>query len=263
MWFRLRLLLLLVLTAAWPLDAHAFEPRTTGVVVMHGKWGSAGDKTTVPVAHALQAAGFLVDQPEMPWAGSRLYDRDYDAAMDDIDAAVARLKARGATKIVISGVSFGGNATLRYATLGRPVDAFVLMAPAHFPDSPPTRQKLADSTAEASKLVAAGKGDTQISIADFNSGDRSRSIRISAANYMSYFSPDGPAAMSAFASKVGAVQILCIEGTLDPSSKGFERMVLPRIPSQAKITRVDVVADHLDVPQAAQSSVVQWLRERE
>jgi pimeloyl-ACP methyl ester carboxylesterase len=242
--------------------ARAFEPQSTGVVVMHGKWGSAGDKTTVPVVRALQGAGFLVDQPEMPWSGARLYDRDYDAAMVEIDAAAARLKARGATKIVIAGQSLGGNAALRYATLGRPVDAFVLMAPAHFPDNPVLREKLAGATAQAQNLVAAGKGDTQISIVDFNSGDRTKSIHLTAASYLSYFLPDGPAAMSAFASKVGPVQILLVEGTLDSSSKGFVRAVLPRIPPQASITRIDVVADHLDVPQAGQTAIVKWLRER-
>src|SRR3954465_10877780 len=97
--------------------ANAFEPQTTGVVIMHGKWGGAGDKAMAPLAAALRAAGFLVDQPEMPWSGTRLYDRDYDAAMDEIDAAVARLKARNAQKIVVSGQSLGGNAALRYAAL--------------------------------------------------------------------------------------------------------------------------------------------------
>src|SRR5256885_2282451 len=221
-----RLLLLAVLAAvALPLDVYAFEPNSTGVVILHGKWGGAGDKAMSPLAAALRAAGFLVDMPGLRWSGTRLYARDYIVAMDEIDAAVARLKARKAEKIVIAGQSLGGNATLRYATLGRPADAFVLLAPAHFPDSLVQRQKLAGSTSKALALVADGKGDTQIEITDFNSGDRTKSVRISAATYLTYFAPDGPAVMSVNAPQLGTAPMLWVGGTLDPSTKGFERAV--------------------------------------
>lgn len=242
--------------------AQAFEPQTTGVVVMHGKWGSAGDKVTAPLASALRAAGFPVDQPEMPWSAQRLYDCDYDIAMEEIDAAVARLKAGGAQKIVVVGQSLGGNAALRYATLGKPVDAFVLVAPGHVPEAPMIRQQMAGSVERARRLVGEGKAGDMMTISDFNSGNRTRSVQMTAAIFLSYFAPTGPAAMSVNAPKLGPVPILWVAGKFDPGTGGFERSVWLQVPSSTPTFRIDVNADHLDVPEAGRAVIVQWLRER-
>jgi pimeloyl-ACP methyl ester carboxylesterase len=262
MWLYRQILLLVALVAAAPFSAYAFEPHSTGVVVLHGKWGGAGDRITTPLSNALRAAGFAIDQPEMPWSGQRLYDRDYDAAMDEIDAAIARLKAGGAQKIVVAGQSLGANAVLRYAALGKPADAFVLMAPGHVPDASMIRQQTATSVGQARRMVAAGKADDMIAFTDFNTGNRTRLLQIPAAIYLSYFAPDGPAAMSLNAPKLGPVPILWIAGKFDRGTELFEKLVWPYVPAATPTRRVDVNADHLDVPEAGRAAVVQWLRER-
>ncbi|HEX9463049.1 MAG TPA: alpha/beta hydrolase [Alphaproteobacteria bacterium] len=260
--FRRVIVAALLLAAASASDAGAFEPRSTGVVLLHGKWGSPGDQTIGPLAQALQAAGFLVEQPEMPWSGRRLYDRPWDDAMREIDVAVDRVKARGASKTVIAGMSMGGGAAVGYAALGRPIDAVVLIAPAHAPEGQNLQPKLAGMVASARDMVAAGHGDDSLGIMDFNNGDRNRSLRVAAAAFLSYFAPDGPAVMSLNAPKVGAAPVLWVDGTLDPSQRFFAQAVWPRVPAATPKERVDVICDHLDTPRTARDIVVNWLRGR-
>ncbi len=244
--------------AGWPGPAAALDPATTGVVLMHGKWG---DSSTVrPVAEALRHAGFLVDTPTMPWAGNRLYDRGYDEAMAEIDAAAARLTARGARRIVIAGHSLGASAAFRYASLHRPgVVAAVLIAPAPNPDSPGLQAKVADSVERARAMVKAGEGDDTGSFLDPNSDDRQRILPMTASRYLSYYAPDGPAAMSRSAPAIGALPVLWVAPSADPNTGIFARLVVPRLPAGARLERVDVTSDHMGAPRAGRDRIVAWL----
>jgi pimeloyl-ACP methyl ester carboxylesterase len=53
------------------------------------------------------------------------------AAFADVDAAIARLRARGVTQIVVGGMSMGGNSALAYAATHPDVAGVIAMAPAH------------------------------------------------------------------------------------------------------------------------------------
>ena len=85
-----------------------------GVVYLHGKasWPGA---LNGGILSSLEDEGALVAKPEMPWSFHRRYAATYDQAMGEIDAAVAGLKAKGATRIVIIGHSLGANAAIGYA----------------------------------------------------------------------------------------------------------------------------------------------------
>jgi pimeloyl-ACP methyl ester carboxylesterase len=251
-----------VLLALWAAPAGAFEPATTGVVLMHGKWGSAGDPVTRPLADALQGAGFLVDQPEMPWSGRRLYDEPWDEALREIDAAVARLRARGAAKIVVAGQSMGGAAAVAYAASGHPIDAAVFIAPAHAPDGQFMRPKLAPMVTSARDMVSAGHGEDALAIMDFNSGDRTRSLRVKAVPFLSYFAPDSPMAMTVNGPRLGNAPVLWVSGTLDPSQQFFAKVVWPRIPVGTPKQQVDFVCDHLDTPRVGREAIVDWLKKQ-
>ena len=242
--------------------AHAFEPASTGVVVVHGKWGRPGAQSNGELAQRLEQAGFLVEQPDMPWSGTRLYDRPYDAAMDDIEAAVQRLRARGATKIVVAGHSLGGSGALKYATLGKPVDVIVMIDPAHFPESPFSYQRALESITRARAMVNAGKGDETGSFIDLNSDDRSRMMTFTAAIYMSYYASDGPAAMSLFAPRTGPAPILWIAGTMDQATRAFERIAWGRIGGSTPKTRIDVPAHHMDAPVVGAPAIIDWIKAR-
>ena len=90
------------------------EPAGMGVVFLHGKgvWPGAFDGG---IPGALEAEGRQVVSPEMPWSLRRMYGATFEQAMTEIDAAVAGLKAKGATRIVVIGHSLGANAAIGYA----------------------------------------------------------------------------------------------------------------------------------------------------
>lgn len=240
--------------------AWAFDAPTTGVVVIHGKWGHPGGLGTGPFAAALRSAGFVVDEPEMPWSGQRLYDRSFDDAMAEIDAAVTRLRAAGAKKIVIAGHSLGGSAALHYATLGRPIDAVVLIAPAPMPEGLFYRRQLADGLARARQMVAAGHGDDTADFTDLNSGDRSRVLRVKAAIYLSYNSADGPASMAGNAARLERVPLLWIAPRFDPLTPVIDRLIWPKIQAETPATRIEVIADHMQSPITGRQAVIDWMR---
>jgi len=251
-------LIAVLLAVASP--AGAFDPPSTGVVVIHGKWGRPGDQGMGPFAATLRTAGFIVDQPEMPWSGTRLYDRTFDQAMDEIDAAAARLRASGAKKIVIAGHSLGGSAALRYATLGHPVDAVILIAPAPLPEGSFFRKQLEGDIARAREMVASGHGEDSAQFTDLNSDNRTRSVRFRAAVYLSYNSPDGPAAMTVNAQHVGPAPILWLAPKFDPLTQPNDRLLWPRVPASTPKTRIEVIADHMGGPTAGRDAAVDWLR---
>jgi len=248
------LLLLAFLTAALP--ARAMDPATTGVVVLHGKWGQPGN--VAPLAGSLETAGFLVESPTMAWSGGRMFDLSFDRALDEVTAAAQRLRQRGATRIVVAGHSLGGNAALRYAALGLPADALVLVAPAHLPEGTFIAEACADSLEKARAMVAAGQGDERAWFQSVNSGNRKKMVETTALAYLSYYAADGAAAMSRTAPQVPRLPILWIAPTQDPSTRQFAERVVPAL--RAPLVRVEVNADHMGAPGAAGEAVVDWLR---
>ena len=77
-----------------------------GIVVMHGKGGSP-QRLVADFARALEGQGYLVANIEMPWSGKRNYDVPVAKGEEEVAAAVAGLRGRGAKKVFISGHSQG------------------------------------------------------------------------------------------------------------------------------------------------------------
>lgn len=65
-----------------------------GLVMMHGKHGTPG-RYVGQLASALESAGVIVVNRQMPWGRDRHYDKGYEAAMAEIDSLVEELKAKG------------------------------------------------------------------------------------------------------------------------------------------------------------------------
>lgn len=251
-----RVVMIAACLAASP--ARALDPATTGVVVVHGKWGHPGQLDNV--TEALREAGFLVERPEMPWSGRRLYDRPFEAALEEIDAAADRLRGQGATAIVVAGHSLGGAGALAYGASGKPVAALVLVAPAHFPEGKVFLEKAGDNVATARDMVAAGRGDETASFLSLNDGDRKRLVQAKARDYLSYYAPDAAAAMSRQAPALGPAPILWLAPKFDPTTEVFARLVRPKVPVATPLERRDVVAHHMDAPEAGKAEAVAWLK---
>ncbi|HWR05070.1 MAG TPA: alpha/beta fold hydrolase, partial [Humidesulfovibrio sp.] len=230
-----------------------------GVVLLHGKYG-APDRHISGLAASLREAGHLVATPEMPWSKRRAYNAGFLEALAEVDRAVLELRAKGATAVVVGGHSLGGNAALAYAARYPGVAGVLCLAAAHTPDIGRQLEVSAASVIKARELVAAGKGDTRASFTDLNMGKPHEMI-ISAADYLSYYDPEGPAVMPRSAALLKApVPILWVAGSRDPLSRPGPGYAFERAPAHPLSRYVVVEADHLDTPEASTALALEWLK---
>lgn len=240
-------------------DSSSFAADKIGVVLMHGKGGHPGAGIDT-LAGKLSAAGFEVETPEMPWSRNRIYDRDYEESMAEIDAVVAKLKAKGATKIVVAGQSMGANAAIGYGARRDGLAAVLAIAPGHTPENQFFRRKLGADVAKAKALVAAGKGEETASVGDINQGEYFPRI-VRARIYVSWFDPEGPAVMPRNAAKLKpATPFMWIVGEQDRILQRGEGYVFGRVPPHPKNAYAVVPGGHMDTPGVGADKIVAWLK---
>ncbi|MFC5391790.1 alpha/beta hydrolase [Bosea vestrisii] len=225
--------------------ALAFELRGAGVVLIHGKAGGQGPLQ--PLAQGLKARGATVVLPRMSWTSGY---RTYDQTLGEVQAAVSRLKAGGASRIVLAGHSLGANISMSYAARVGGVDAVVALAPGHRPDF--IASQTGESLAQAKAMVAAGQGAQKGRFLDFNQG-RTFPITTTAEAYLNFFDPSGPAAQAAQASAV-RVPTLWVIGTGDRAAMNDR--------AAYSGTRIVVEADHQTTPRVAVAEVIDWLQKQ-
>lgn len=225
--------------------ALAFELRGAGVVLIHGKAGGQGPLQ--PLAQGLRARGATVVLPRMSWTSGY---RTYDQTLGEVQAAVSRLKAGGASRIVLAGHSLGANISMGYAARIGGVDAVVALAPGHRPDF--IASQTGESLAQAKAMVAAGQGAQKGRFLDFNQG-RTFPITTTAEAYLNFFDPSGPAAQAAQASGV-RVPTLWVIGTGDRAAMNDR--------AAYSGTRIVVEADHQTTPRVAVAEVIDWLQKQ-
>ncbi len=252
----------LLLGLAFTISEPVWAADKIGVILMHGKWGSGASKSPVGVlGKALSSAGFIVLVPDMPWSKKRLYSKDYDGAMGEIDKAVAKLKSKGATKIVVGGHSMGANAALGYGARRDGIAAVLAIAPGHVPEVSSWKKKFAADVAKAKEMVAAGKGDKKDKFHDINQGKK-KTLNVSASVYLSWFAPDGPSPMPANAAnlKPGTV-LFWVTGSKDGLHKrAGEAYAFDKAPPNPKSAYVVVTAGHVDAPKKSKKEIIELLK---
>jgi esterase/lipase len=247
-----KLICLLVSCVALAASAHC---ETVGIVMMHGKHGTPAQLQQL--ADSVADAGFAVERPEMCWSAVRIYDRAYLECFADIDAAAARLKARGATAIVVLGMSLGGNAALGFGARRHGLGAVIALAPAHAPELLARRPEIAQSIATAQSAVAAGRADEKTTFDDVNLG-KSFTVSTTPAIYLSFFGPGSPAVMPENAAHLSA-PLLMVSGNNDPTQRNAGN-IFARAPSGPRNKHVTVEADHMGTPAASIDIVLAWLK---
>jgi len=168
--------LFMIAGAVPPAAAQDLKERKIGVVLMHGKWGAPDDRGLYKLSHALGAAGVVLETPTMPWSRHRNYDAGYDDALKEIDQAVAKLKAKGAQRIVVGGHSFGANAALAYGATRDGVAGLLALAPGHVPDLSRFRGLMAPDVARA-RTGRRRQGDRAVRVHRPQSGAPGRKAR--------------------------------------------------------------------------------------
>ncbi|MGP8049908.1 MAG: esterase/lipase family protein [Desulfobaccales bacterium] len=256
---KLLLLLLLAVVLLIPAVSEAAAPRL-GVVLLHGKTGKPAKLWVL--SSGLEAQGFLVSTPAMPWSFNRYLDASFETALDEIAAAITQLKQKGATKIVVAGHSMGANAALAYAANRGGVDGVIMLAPGHWPDLPRFQQRVQEGVAKAREMVQSGRGTQTAEFPDINQG-KPFLVNTQAQIYLSYFAPDGLGAMGRNAARLDAkIPLLVVVGdkdTLNPQTQAKD-YIFTKAPANPLSQFVVVSADHLGTPAAAEADVVRWLK---
>jgi esterase/lipase len=193
----------------------------------------------------------------MCWSAARIYDRTYLECFSDIDTAATRLKARGASAIVVLGMSLGGNAALGFGARRQGLEAIIALAPAHSLRSLRRMPEIARSVARAQAAIATGMGDEKATFDDFNNG-RIFSVSTTPVIYLSFFGPDSPAMMQVNAAHLSA-PLLIVSGNNDPTQSNTGN-IFARAPADLRNKHVTVAADHLGTPNASTATVLAWLK---
>jgi len=236
--------------------AKSSNPDDIGVILLHGKWGSPRAQTVAPLTWAFQDAGYKVQAEYMPWSDARLYDKSYEAAMQEIDGLAANLREAGARRVVVVGHSLGANAALAYAATRKGLAGVVAIAPGHAPDRAGFASKTSGDLAEARRMVEQGDGKKSGSFKDLNTGYRETTLHIPAEIYVSYFDPDGLANMpkSAAAIEPGTPLLWIEANNMDPA----DVFAFAKAPPDPKSAFVYVSTGHMHAPAQSARIVVAW-----
>jgi dienelactone hydrolase len=225
-----------------------------GIVLMHGKQG--GSNALAQLAGRLEAAGHLVERPMLCWSHDRIYDKPFPDCLAEIDAAVARLKSRGADQIVVGGQSLGGSAALAYGASRDGVAGVIAIVPAPAPGVA-RRPEIARELERAKSLIAAGKGDQRIRFADVNQAPIS--VETTPRIYVSFLDSEGPANLVANTGKLRAPLLWLTadqDGSAMTRAAGFGKA--PQNPLNRYVT---LHAGHFNAPDAAAGPMIDWLVE--
>ena len=224
---------------------------------MHGKWG----RLPGPLAPFLGREGYKVIDPNMPWSGTRLYDVPYGAALQELQAMVAKLRAEGAQRVVVGGESFGANGALAYQARYGDADALMLLAPGHSPQGWYADGRIKADVDRARALNQAGKGQERISFSDPNE-PQPRMMTATVETYLSFFAPRGRANMHLSAQAIGrrrkAVPVLLVNSERETRVQG-RAFIWNELPPHPKSVYVESPLGHSDAAEGARSDVVKFL----
>ena len=225
-----------------------------GIVLLHGKTGMPSQFSLL--AADLTDLGYLVETPEMCWSARRIFDRSFSGCLEDVDAAVARLKADGAEGIIVAGHSLGGVGALAYGATHDGLAGIIALAPDGDPVSFGRIPVIAKSVAAARADVKAGKGDITMTFNDFVLG-KPLPVKAKAADFLTFYGADSPAVMTKTIPRLTA-PLMWVAGTKDSSQRNAGTL-FKKAPKRPRNTFVKVNAGHLGTPDAAFNSILDWL----
>jgi pimeloyl-ACP methyl ester carboxylesterase len=207
----------------------------------------------------LQSAGFLVERPEMCWSQARIYDQTLADCMTAIDDALARLKARGATSLIVAGHSLGGFGAVYYGATHDGLTGIVAIAPAPGPRAA-SRRELAAGLARARTLIAQGQGDAPRSFTDANTHETTFLIQVRATPnvFVSFYDTASGGNLAENAARLRA-PVLWISGTRDPSQTDHKTSY-SRVPPNPLNRLIEIDAAHMETPDKAASQIVDWIK---
>jgi len=240
--------------------AYAQAGGTLGVVLLHGKQSRPGTPGFNDISSKLSGKVLV---PAMPWEeqGWERISVTVEQVHAMIDGYVAQLRGQGAQRIVVGGQSLGANVALSYAVARQNVAAVVMLAPGHNPIYVSrTYPDVRESLDKAGALVNAGQGAQPFRGTDDNQGSK-LTLNTTAAAYLSWISPRGPASMTAQAPLLPAsIPLLLVIGKQDPAFGMAEGSIYKPAAKNPYSKYIVVDAGHRDTDFAASAQVVSWVR---
>jgi pimeloyl-ACP methyl ester carboxylesterase len=241
--------------------AAAQTQASIGIAVMHGKGGGPNGLVKA-LADGLEGKGYRVANLEMPWSGKREYDKDVPAAEQEVDAALAKLRTAGATKLFVAGHSQGAVFALHYATQ-HPLDGLIIVAPGGSVGTRFYQQKVGAAVSRARELIAAGKGNVRGDFDEFEGGKGNTTVHTTAASYLSWFDPDGAMnQLKSSAALPAALPVLHVAPTSDyPALMRAKRTMFNALPANPLTKLYEPDANHRSAPTVALEEIARWTAE--
>lgn len=230
-----------------------------GIVIMHGKGGSP-TKHVSDLASSLEAQGFLVANPEMPWSGRRDYDVNVGGAEREVESALSSLRDKGAQKLFVAGHSQGGLFALYFG--GKHiVDGVIAIAPGGHAGSPIFREKLGESVESARRAIAEGKGDEKTRLTDFEYSKGSYAITATPSSYLTWFDPEGAMNQTKAVRSISpSVPVLLIVPKNDyPGLLKVKQQTFDALPKNPRTKLYEPNSSHLNAPSASIKEIVEWM----
>ena len=234
-----------------------------------GIWVCSDDKTVASMERNelglltidLYEEGYLVESPICAWSKIKKYSLPVDEALQDcISPRIDRLKNKGAKKIVVLGKSLGANMAIRAGVVIDGIDAIIAMAPGHRPEKPFIMKKHSADVEHARGKVKNGKGEEFFNYMDNNQG-KEKSLEVRAANFLSWFDPNGKAVMGTNAPKIkNGIPFLWIAGSDDYISDGTGKSIYDSVPKNSLSKFILVDGGHGDVRENGKGKILEWLK---
>ncbi|HVN95197.1 MAG TPA: alpha/beta hydrolase [Syntrophorhabdaceae bacterium] len=232
-------------------------PALTGVVVLYGKGGTT--KLVTRFMETLRKAGFMVIVPDLPYSEGN-WEKPYQDNVAAVDKAITALKKQGVTRVFLAGHSLGANVA-PYVATQLTVDGVVAMGAGHVPEAKGYASRVSSDMEKARRMVAQGKADTRAVFDDYDQGQKLQR-KATAAIYLSYVDPEGPAVMPRNAAVLTpGTALLWVVGTRDNMSERGSSYVFDKVPPHPRNKYLVVDSDHANVPTDAAEQIVAWLKE--
>jgi pimeloyl-ACP methyl ester carboxylesterase len=234
-----------------------------GFLLVHGKLaGPNVDRCAMHyLNNTLSEKGHLVDFHAYPWANERIYDEPISIGVQEMQAGIARLRARGATKIHMIGHSMGGNIAIYYASLFNDFDSLILLCPAHNTHIERIRKMCEWSIEQANSSLANGL-DERLHLIDFTGG-RAIVNAIRPSIYVSYFDSAGLCNMTTNAKVQGTqnpINVLCLCGEFDPTTPGVKPDIYDHMSLTGHSQFITLLGEnHQSVCQVSTDRILDWI----
>lgn len=248
-------------SALFAMTAFAANEATTpkiGVVIMHGKGGTP-TRHVSDLASALETKGYLVANLDMPWSAKREYDASVNVAEAEVEAALATLRSKGASRVFVAGHSQGGLFALYFANK-HVVDGIIAMAPGGNVSSPIFQEKLGAAVAEARKMIADGKGNEKARFSDYEGSKGVTPVTTTAALYIDWFDPNGAMNQVTATKNVNPrIPVLFIAPKADhPGLIRIKQEMFNALPANPLTVLYEPDATHVGAPSASIAEIIRW-----